>query len=258
VWNAECSNRHSLLDPPSSCNADTSFGGSAIWGRSGAVVEPGSRRLVVATGNGPFNGRTNWGDSVIALSADATRILHTWTPRNQRDLNGSDTDVGSTEPALLPGGLSVQGGKSGILALLNLSHQGVGGTGGEVQTLPSPGSGEVLTAPAVWHGHVFVADDQGTAAYALQGGRLHVVWRDASAGTSPVIAGGLLYVYDERAGTLRILRPATGAPVATLPAAVGHWSSPIVVGGRVILPVGGSPADNATRGTVLVYHLAGR
>ncbi len=200
VWNAECSNRHGLLDPPKSCPADTTFGGSAIWGREGAIVEPGNRRLVVATGNGPFNGSTNWGDSVIELTADASRVLHTWTPRNQVQLNSGDTDLGSTEPALLPGGLSVQGGKSGVLALLDLPKQGVGGTGGELQTLPSPGGGQVLTAPAVFGHYVFIADDSGTAGYLLSGGRLHRVWEDGTSGTSPVVAGGLLYVYDERGG----------------------------------------------------------
>ena len=195
---------------------------------------------------------------MIVLSANATRILHTWTPQNQAQLSSGDTDVGSTEPALLPGGLAVQGGKSGVLALLNLSHQGVGKTGGALQTLSSPGGGAVFPTPAVWHDHLFVAAESGTAGYVLRGGRLHVAWKNDSAGTSPVVAGGLLYVYDQIAGRLRILRPATGATVATLPAGTGHWSSPIVVGGRVILPVGGSSADNATSGTVFVYHLAGR
>ena len=116
----------------------------------------------------------------------------------------------------------------------------------------------MLTTPAVWHDRVFVADDSGTSAYVLRGGRLRVAWHDRGSGTSPVIAGGLLYVYDGSAGTLRIMRPSNGATVATLPAGRGHWSSPIVVGGRVILPVGGSSADDATGGTVFVYHLAGR
>jgi outer membrane protein assembly factor BamB len=258
VFNADCSNIRGLIDPPSSCRADTTFGGSAIWGREGAVLEPGTRRIVIATGNGPFNGSTNWGDSVLVLSADATKILHTWTPRNQAQLNSGDVDLGSTEPALLPGGLSLQGGKQGLLSLLDLGRQGVGGTGGELQTMPSPNGAEVLTTPAVFGEDVFVADDSGTTGYAVAGGRIHGIWEDGSAGTSPVVAGGLLYVYDERAGMLRVLRPGTGATVATLPAASGHWSSPIIVGGRVILPVGGSTSDNALSGVVYIYHLAGR
>jgi outer membrane protein assembly factor BamB len=254
VFNSLCSDQRRLIDPPNSCHASD----SAIWGRSGAIVEPKTHRLVIATGNGPFNGSTNWGDSVLVLSPDGSSILHTWTPGNQAQLSSSDTDVGSTEPALLPGGFAVQGGKDGILRLLDLPRQGVGGTGGEVQTLPTPGGDQVLTTPAVSGHTVFVADNAGTAAYALSGDRLQPGWHDGNAGTSPVIAGGLLYVYDEQGGKLRILLPGSGASVKTLDAANGHWSSPIVVGGRVILPVGGSTADDALGGTVFIYHLPGR
>jgi hypothetical protein len=84
------------------------------------------------------------------------------------------------------------------------------------------------------------------------------VWEQPTAGTSPVIAGGLLFVYDELAGELRVMAPVSGRILATRPAAAGHWSSPIVVGGRIILPVGGSPSDNARTGKVLIYHLPGR
>jgi hypothetical protein len=126
VWNAECSDQHHLLDPPTRCRADTTFGGSAIWGRQGTVVEPGSGRLLVSTGNGPFNGSTDWGDSVLELSRGAGRLLHNWTPRDQAQLNANDTDLGSTEPALLPPAhgyrLGVQGGKDGMLHLLNLNR----------------------------------------------------------------------------------------------------------------------------------------
>jgi outer membrane protein assembly factor BamB len=267
VWNADCSDRHQLIDPTSSCTADTTFGGSAIWGREGAVIEPGSGRILVATGNGPFNGSTNWGDSVLELSGDGSTLLHSWTPGDQAQLNSGDLDVGSTAPALLPGDLALQGGKQGVLDLLDLRRlNGTTGpassqTGGELQSLSSPGRDQVLTAPAVWTSgastYVFVADGSGTAAYVLSGGRLHIAWQDGSSGTSPVVAGGLLYVYDP-GGTLRVLAPASGRTVATLPATAGHWSSPIVVGGRVILPVGGSTPDDATSGEVIIYHLPGR
>ena len=52
----------------------------------------------------------------------------------------------------------------------------------------------MFTAPAVQHGHgtrrSFVATGGGTAAYALRGGRLHALWQNATAGTSPIVAGG--------------------------------------------------------------------
>ncbi|MGN6168711.1 MAG: hypothetical protein ACTHQQ_11150, partial [Solirubrobacteraceae bacterium] len=242
---------------------------SAIWARSGAVVEPRSGRLLVATGNGPFNGHTNWGDSVLELSPDASGLLHNWTPKDQAALNRNDLDLGSTAPALLPGtSLAVQGGKSGKLELLDLKRlNGTSGgagpkTGGQLQTLTTPASGELFSAPVSFRcsgrTYLVVADDTATAGYVLSHRRLHRVWQQHTAGTSPVIAGGLLFVYDQVAGKLRVMKPTSGKPLAALPAAPGHWSSPIVVGGRVILPVGGSTADNAKSGRVLIYHLAGR
>jgi hypothetical protein len=271
VWNSLCSDRHRLIVPPRSCPASD----SAIWARAGVVVEPGNGRLLLATGNGPFNGATNWGGSVLELSSDAGRLLHNWTPINQAQLSSSDTDVGSTAPAVLPAAhgyrLAVQGGKDARLHLLDLNRLNgtrggaSGRLGGELQDIASPGGGEVLTAPAVWsnqgRAYVFVADDSGTAAYVVRTSgrpRLVTAWQNGSAGTSPVLAGGLLYVYDEQGSALRIYSPVSGRLLRSLPAAHGHWSSPIAVGGRIILPTGGSTANNAPSSRIFIYHLPGR
>jgi outer membrane protein assembly factor BamB len=257
VWNSLCSDRHRLIQP-STCGASD----SAIWGRAGAVVEPGSGRLLVATGNAPWNGRTNWGDSTLELSANASRLLQNWTPRNQQELNTSDADLGSTSPVFLGSGLVLQGGKDGKLRLLRLrrlngtSHAGAR-TGGELQTVATPGSTDLFTAPAVWRSNgttwVFVADSAGTEAYRLIRGRLQSAWARTIAGTSPVVAGGLVFVYDP-SGSLRVLRPTTGAVVATLPAGSGHWNSPIVVAGRIALPEGNAN-DHQTTGILNIYRL---
>jgi hypothetical protein len=269
VWNSLCSNRRRLL-VPRTCPASD----SAIWGRNAPVLEPGSDRILVATGNGPFNGRTDWGDSVLELTPDASRLEHNWTPRNQAQLGSSDGDLGSTSPALLPVvrgyRLAVQGGKAGILSLLNLNRlNGTTGpagprTGGELQNISAPGGDQVFTAPAVWsHSggpYVFVAEDSGTAAYALRigrGPRLVVAWQNGTSGTSPVLAGRLLYVYDEQDGALKVYAPASGRLLASLSAANGHWNSPIAIGGRVILPTGDAN-DHATSGELFIFHLQGR
>jgi outer membrane protein assembly factor BamB len=257
VWNSLCSDRHRLIRP-STCGASD----SAIWGRAGAVVEPGSGRLLVATGNAPWNGRTNWGDSTLELSANASRLLQNWTPRNQATLNQTDADLGSTSPAFLGSGVVLQGGKDGLLRVLRLKRlngtpHAAALTGGEAQSIPTPGGTTLLTAPAVWHRGgttwVFVANDAGTAGYRLVRGRLQRVWARGTAGTSPVVAGGLLFVYDPN-GSLRILRPTSGAVVATLPAGSGHWNSPIVVAGRVALPEGNAN-DHLTTGVLNIYRL---
>jgi hypothetical protein len=250
VWNSLCSDRTGLIEP-STCGASD----SAIWARSGAVVDPATGDLLVATGNGPWNGSTNWGDSMLVLSPDGSRLLKHWTPANQADLNANDIDVGSTAPAVLSGGYVVQGGKDGLLRLLSLSRfPGANAqTGGELQTVRTPGGTGLFSAPAVWKGKwVFVADGAGTQAWLLRGGRLHSVWSNGSSGTSPVLAGGLLYV--EGQGAIRVYVPASGRELASLPIGDVHWQSPIVAGPRVVAAEGNAN-DHATNGVLDVYSL---
>ena len=249
VWNSLCSNNRTIMLPRTCAASD-----SAIWSRSGGAVDPANGNIVVATGNAPFDGKTNWGDSVLVLSPDASRLLRHWTPANHQHLNDTDTDLGSTSPAFLPGGYVVQGGKDGLLRLLQL-HRLPGAnprTGGELQTLPAPGSTDVFTAPAVWRGKwVFVATSAGTEALLFKGGRLHPVWSNHTAGTSPVVAGSLLYVAGD--GAVRVYAPTSGRLVATLATGAVHWQSPIVADGRVAVAEGNAN-DHATSGVLDIYR----
>jgi hypothetical protein len=253
VWNSLCSNRHRLISPGSCASSD-----SAIWGRAGAVVDTATGRLLVATGNGNWNGRTNWGDSAVLLSADASRVLGSWTPTDQAALESSDLDLGSTSPALLGGGSIAQGGKDGKIRLLQLSKLAPAGRrGGELQTVSTPGATDLFTAPAVWRAGgqtwLFVADNAGLAAWTFGGGRLHRAWSTNTPGTSPVVAGGLLYVYDPNGG-LGIYVPRTGKRLSTLAAGGGHWNSPIVADGRIALPEGDAN-QHASSGVLDIYRL---
>jgi outer membrane protein assembly factor BamB len=249
-WNSLCSDRHGLITPSSCAQSD-----SGIWGRSAPVVDPASGDLLVATGNAVFDGKTFWGDSVLVLSPDGSRLLKHWTPVNQDELNHDDRDLGSTAPALLSGGYFVQGGKDGMLRLLQLSRlAGVNDTtGGELQSVPVPGPAGLFSEPATWKGTwVFLATSGGTAAWMLQGGRLHEMWSNTVAGTSPVLAGGLLYV--QWSGDIHIYAPTTGKSVGDLPIGNAHWQSPIVVDGR-IADAEGDANDHLTSGVLDIYRL---
>ena len=255
VWNSLCSDQHRLIRPSTCPRSD-----SAIWARAGVVVDPATGNLLVATGNGPFDGRRYWGDSVLMLSPDASRLLQNWTPSDQKSLEDGDVDLGSTAPALLGSDLAVQSGKDGKLRLLDLrrlnGHGGAGPmAGGELQTVPLDGG--LFSAPAVWHDGsqtwVYVSTFSGTRAFQISDRRLLPVWSRAAGGTSPVVAGGLLYLYDP-AGGLGVYRPRSGTLVAQLPAVPGHWNSPIVTDGRIALPEGNAN-DHVQSGVLDIYRV---
>jgi putative pyrroloquinoline-quinone binding quinoprotein/putative pyrroloquinoline-quinone-binding quinoprotein len=265
VFNSLCSNRRQIIQP-STCNGSD----SAIWGRAGAVVDPKTHDLYATSSNGPFDGSTNWSDSVLRLSPGAAAFLAHYTPSNQRELESTDADLGSTSPILLPDpasgqiGFLLQGGKDSTLRLLDISKSlfGVTGSagkklGGEVQSLPLPGGDQTMfTAGAVLHTsgktEVFVATNGGTAAYRFGGNRLQKLWDNDNGGTSPVIAGGLVWVYDPGGG-LNVYRPDSGKVVRHFDTPSGHWNSPIVAGGRVYVPTGDSN-DHASSGELTILR----
>ena len=161
---------------------------------------------------------------------------------------------------LLGGGLVAQGGKDGKIRLLEWS--GMRGTephqGGEVQVVSTPSGTDLFTAPAVLHAAgttwMFAADNGGTAAWTLRGRPApDAAGSNRHGGTSPVVAGGLLYVYDPSGG-LRVYEPDSGRQLAVLVCGRGHWNSPIVADGRVALPEGNANR-HATSGILNIWRL---
>jgi hypothetical protein len=262
VFNTLCSNITQLLGPrPGSANYCPEVK-SGLFGRGEAVVDPvAPHDVYIVSGNGPWNGRTDWGDSVLKLDPSGSHLLDSYTPTNQQSLANGDLDLGSTGPALLPAvklhghtyHLLVQGGKgpacdscSGVaLRLLNrdnLSGQhGLGHLGGDLQDVQSPGGSEVLTAPAVWKKDgaiwVFYANDSGVAAYRLSaaGSRfsLSTVWTSGTGGSTPVLAGGVLWV--ARGGGLNAYGPMTGHLLLHISIGDIHWQYPLIVGNTLYI-----------------------
>ena len=239
----------------------------AVWARSAVVYDQATGRIYAATGNADFNpGKKYWGDTVFALNPDGTGLngspLDSWTPANFQSLQDGDLDLGSTAPAILPGSakvphLAAQGGKDGLIRLLNLdnlSNQGSGAgpgrTGGEISTIPVPQGGQVLSAPAVWVNPtdgstwMFISTSNGISGLSLtedSGGNpsLAARWKDSAGGFSPLVANGVLYYAGS--GHLRALEPTTGAVLFDGTTIGGiHWESPVVANGIVYITDGNS------------------
>ena len=258
IFNSLCSNVTHLLRSDE-CASEQ----SGIWGRAGTTVDPLSGNIFTATGNGPFDGSHDWGDSVLELSPDGARLLDSYTPQNHSQLNVSDTDLGSTVPALLPPipgsktpNLLVQGGKDATFRLLNRQNlSGAGGpghTGGELQMISTPGHCAIVTQPAVWQNPADHAIWLFATDYCAMGGyrvvtdgngvtRLRLEWTRKVTASSPVVAGEVLFAAGN--GTLAAFDPTSGKVLwsSTDQSAGGtigniHWESPIVINGRVYCP----------------------
>ncbi len=184
VFNSECSNLsiHFIKNGVTSGAGqnDCASRQNGIWGRPGAIYDPGTNRVFISTGNGPFNANTggfNWGDSVLALHADGTGAgagmpVDSYTPTTFQQLQNTDADLGSVSVALVPPPpgtaaaylhIGVQPGKDGCVRLINLADMsGQGGpthTGGELDAKDLPGGSncasgsdgpEIKPQPAVW------------------------------------------------------------------------------------------------------------
>jgi hypothetical protein len=83
----------------------------SIWmsGAGPAVDEDGF--IYVTTGNGSFDGRDNFADSLLKLSFDGDHfaLVDSFTPYNQAVLQAKDLDLGSMGPLLVPGRHSIGG-----------------------------------------------------------------------------------------------------------------------------------------------------
>ena len=255
VFNSLCSEKAHVLSE-GECDANQ----SGIWARGGAVVEPGRGDIYVTTGNGDWNGRTDWGDSVLKLSSDGLRILDSYTPTNQDELDSRDADLGSAAPGLLPDipgaqtpHVLIQGGKDGKLRLVNrddMSGQGgPGHLGGELALLDWPGC-QLFTQPVIWREGATIwmtlAGTCGMVTYQVASdgsGRviLKQMWNSSQHVTTPALAGGVLFAATD--GAVYALNPHTGQQLwssksASAGGSIGgiHWESLIVINGRVFIP----------------------
>ncbi len=157
-------------------------------------------------------------------------------PTDQEHLNTSDTDLGSSAPALLgrrphrAGGQGRDHARARALALgRSPALRRPRAPAPPRRRSPAPADTRrrraVHRAPARVvdraHGRTtaFLADESGTAAYVLRSGLLYRAWENSNRRHQPVMAGGLLYVYDLSGGGINVYRPGSPRPIAKL---AGH------------------------------------
>ena len=213
--------------------------------REAGIWEPGGPdvladgNLLVADGNGaalqgqPFDES----DSVVELSP-TLKVVGYFAPTDWARLSAADLDLGSTGPAVLPGGLAAQVGKDGVGYLVDTGH--LGGVGGQVATAQVCESGAgAYGADAVSGNTVYFPCQGGLVAVAAKGRSMHVLWRGAGDEGSPVVAGGRIFE-ETGNGTLQAFSPASGKVLQTLELSspVTHFPWLVAVGSLLYAPDG--------------------
>jgi hypothetical protein len=147
-----------------------SYSRGGIWMSGGAPAADSSNNLYVITGNGTYDGATNFSDSVLKFSTSAGLSLTDWfTPSDQSVLDSNDLDLGSGGAALLVdqttgpvqhlliGGGKHGSGSDGQIYVLNrdLMGQFTSSDGGVVQKFPL--NSTIFATPAFWQNTLYVA-----------------------------------------------------------------------------------------------------
>lgn len=128
---------------------DGTYGG--IWQAGSAPVIDGSGNLYFGTGNGDWNGTTNFGQSVIKVSPQL-KVLDYFTPDNWQVESNNDVDLGCGGMVLIPGtNFLLEGSKQGIFYLLNtasMGHMVSGNT--QIPQIFGAAAGHIHSGPAYY------------------------------------------------------------------------------------------------------------
>ena len=206
---------------------------AGIWAPSGPAVDARGS-LYVSTGNG-VSSSFDFGNAVIRLSPTLAR-QDFFAPPNAAQLNGTDGDLGSTGPLLLPGDRVAVVGKNGIGYIASTTH--LGGVGGQLQSRSLCGGEGAFGGLAYANGDVYVPCTNGLVA--LRASDLGPLWSGPSfTAGAPIVAGAAVWVVDTDSGTLYALDARTGT--VRFHARIGdtaHFATPAAAGGRIYVAAG--------------------
>ncbi len=134
TYDAETLNQTSVF------NTSPGGDGASIWQSGLAPAVDAEGNIYVVTGNGSWNGTTEFSESFLKL--DPGLHLADWfTPTNHVQLDKDDADIDSSGAILIPGKhLVADGGKEGILYLIDTEKMGHLGDEHAVQRIPVTGS----------------------------------------------------------------------------------------------------------------------
>jgi FKBP-type peptidyl-prolyl cis-trans isomerase/outer membrane protein assembly factor BamB len=114
-------------------NATPNHNMGGIWMSGAGPAFDSSGNVYVSTGNGSYNGTSEFGESLVKLGKRHLQPLDFFAAANFNTLNEFDLDFGTQGPTMLPGtNRLIVGGKEGKVYLLDTANLG-GVTAGDMQ-----------------------------------------------------------------------------------------------------------------------------
>src|SRR5260370_9499501 len=83
-------------------NASPSGNGDSLWFSGAGPVADVNGNIYIITGNGSWDGVTNFSESFMKLSNSSLNMMDWFTPTNHATLDSGDLDLNSGGPMLLP------------------------------------------------------------------------------------------------------------------------------------------------------------
>jgi hypothetical protein len=137
-YDAQTLSQTGVFNASPNLDGEGRFGGAGgVWMGGGGPVADDGGNVYISTGNGPYDGTTSFGESVLKFDSQLHRLDY-FTPHDWEFMDCKDTDLAAGGILLIPGSSQVlAGGKSGKLYLLSTAELGgmQAGDAGATQTL---------------------------------------------------------------------------------------------------------------------------
>lgn len=258
--------------------------GGGVWEPGGGPAVDGSGNLYISTGNGAWDGATNFSQSIVKLSPTLA-ILDWFTPSNESSTSAVDADIASGTVMLIPGTtLLTFGSKDGrgwVVDTANMGHLQGTGQAPQVFTVGSitAGAGTGIYGGCFFGGvGYFPMAGLPTSAFSFSGSTYNTtavastsasfaqvtMAGSSNAGTNPIlwmITVDSSPLVTKRAATLRAMNPSTLAEYWNSGTVIGNYAkfaAPTVANARVYVPTsdgtivafGIPPSTNISGGVV--------